>query len=185
MTVGFDPKTADIGAGTLYVAPIGTAEPTTITSPWNVAFVALGYTESGHIFTSGLTVTPIIPAEAYFPLTNIVTAKDSKVAFALMQMTAANLQTAFNGGTITTLGGGGGVTYDPPAIGTEVRCMLGWQSDDLTERLIFRQCFNTDPSAMSRVKTAAVTIPVGFDLELPGGGLQPWRWFATAARSGS
>lgn len=180
---GFEPGAVDFGAGTLYVAPIGTPEPTSVTGAWNASFVGLGYTDSGHIFTSGLTVTAINAAEAYYPLTNIVTAKDSKVDFSLMQITAANLSTAFNGGTITNVGGGGGVTYDPPAPGSEVRCMLGWQSLDGTERFIFRQCFQTAASAISRIKTGAAMIPVSFDLELPAaGGLQPWRWFGTAAR---
>lgn len=179
---GFESGDVAFGAGTLYVAPIGTPEPASVTGAWNAAFTALGYTDSGHVFTSGLTVTAINAAEAYYPLTNIVTAKDSKVAFSLMQITAANLSTAFNGGTITSLGGGGGVTFDPPAPGTEVRCMLGWQSLDNTERFIFRQCFQTDASAITRSKTAAAMIPVNFDLELPATGLQPWRWFGTAAR---
>lgn len=179
---GFEPGAIDFGAGTLYVAPIGTPEPTNITGVWNVAWVQLGYTDSGHVFTSGMTTTQILAAESYFPLTNIVTAKDSKVAFSLLQITAANLSTAFNGGTITS-SGAAGVTYDPPAPGTEVRCMLGWQSLDGTERMIFRQCFQTDASAITRSKSAAAMIPVNFDLELPAGGnLQPWRWIGAAAR---
>jgi hypothetical protein len=181
---GFEPGAVDFGAGTLYVAPLGTAEPTSITGTWNVAFVPMGYTESGHVFTSGMSVTPITAAEAYYNLTNIVTAKDSTVAFSLMQMTAANFQTAFNGGTTSVVAGGGGVTYDPPAPGAEVRCMIGWQSLDGTERMIFRQCFQTAASAISRGKSAAAVIPVSFDLEVPAaGGLQPWRWFGTAARA--
>lgn len=182
---GFEPAAIDFGAGTLYVAPLGTPEPVSLTGAWNAAFVALGYTESGHVFTSGLTVTAINAAEAYYPITNIVTDKNSTLAFALMQITASNLQTAFNGGTITAVGGGGGITFDPPAPGTEVRCMIGWQSLDNTERLIARQCFQTGASAITRSKTAAATIPVSFDLELPATGLQPWRWFGAAANRNS
>lgn len=183
MAGGFEPAAIDFGAGTLYVAPIGTPEPLSITGALNAAFVGLGYTDSGHVFTSGLTATPINAAESYYTLINIVTAKDTKCSMSLMQITAANLSTAFNGGTITAVGGGGGVTYDPPAPGTEVRCMLYWKSLDGTEAWIGRQCFQTAASAITRSKTAAAMIPVEFDFELPAltPTLQPWRWFGAAA----
>lgn len=184
MTVGRDSKTAAIGAGTLYLAPIGTAEPTSLTGALDVGFVDLGYTTDGSVFTSGSTTQTITPAEEYYPITTIVTEKTSTVGFALMEITAKNLSVAMNGGTITSPAGGG-VMYEPPAPGAEVRCMLVWQSNTGDERYLFRQCFQTSASARNMKKvTPAADLPCLFNLEKPTGKL-PWAWFGSPARSGS
>jgi hypothetical protein len=185
MTVGKDPATVAVGAGTLYVAPIGTAEPASITAPWIAAWIQLGYTETGTIFTSGSTTALVEVAEEYYPLSTIVIGKTSMVDFKLAQMTAYNMQVAMNGGTIAVVGGGGGVTFVPPAPGTEVRVMLGWQSLDNTERYIWRQCFQTAATARNLQKSVpAASLNCSFNLEKPIG-VQPWIWLGTAARSGS
>ena len=185
MTVGKDPSTVAIGAGTLYVAPIGTAEPLSITGAFAGGWIPLGYTLDGTIFTSGSTTSNLEVAEEYYPLTTIVTEKVSMVDFKLSQITAVNMSYAMNGGTTSVVGGGGGVTFDPPAPGTEVRVMLAWQSLDSTERYVWRQCFQTAATARNMQKTVPqATLNCSFNLEKPSG-LQPWRWFGTAARSGS
>lgn len=181
--MAFTPGDINFGAGTLYAGVLGTPEPVSITGVLDAAWTSLGYTDSGHVFTSGMTVTPINAAEAYYPLTNIVTAKDAKVTFSLLQITAKNLSVAMNGGTTTTISGPSGWTFDPPPPGAEVRTMLLWQSLDNTLRWVGRQCLQVDPSAMGAVKAAGTMIPVGFDLELPAaGGLQPFRFFGNLAR---
>jgi hypothetical protein len=186
MTAGVDPKAYAIGAGTLYIAQIGTAEPASISAPWDPGFVGLGYTQAGTTFTTGATVQAITPAESYFPLANVVTERTSTVDFELLQMTARNMQIAMNGGTITAVGGGGGYTFDPPAPGQEVRWMIGWDSQDKTERFVWRQCFQIAATKRAMQKTTpAAGLTCSFSLELPGGGLQPFRYFVTAARYGS
>ena len=101
------------------------------------------------------------------------------VDFSLAEVTATNLKRAFNGGTITS--GTGVVFFEPPVLGTEVRVMLGFESEDHTERWIFRQCFNNGQIAMPRQKGAAkAVIPVSFMLEKPATGLNPFRAIMTS-----
>ena len=184
MTVGKDPNAYAIGAGTLYLAPIGTAEPASITAPWDPAFAALGYTQTGGVFTVSATFQSITPAEEYTPIANFTTDHQQDVKFELLQMTARNYQISMNGGTITPVGGGGGYTFDPPAVGGEIYVMLGWDSQDLTERYIWRKCLQTGSTAraMSKVVPSA-GLTCSFSLTKPTG-VQPFRYFVTAARYG-
>ena len=109
----------------------------------------------------------------------------STVDFKLAQMTATNMSYAMNGGTITPIGGGGGVRFDPPAPGTETRVMLGWQSLDATERYVWRQCFQIAASARVMQKTVpGASLACSFSLEKPAG-LQPWTWIGGPNRTGS
>lgn len=182
MTVGRDPSAVAIGAGTLYYAPIGTTEPTTLTGAWAAGWVDLGYTENGSTFTETRTTTDLDVAEEYYPLSTAVTAKTGMVAFQLAQITALNMQVVYAGGTISTAGGV--QTFDPPAAGSESRVMLGWQSKAADERYIFRQCFATGNTARAMQKGAKALLDVSFNLEKPTG-LLPWRWIGSNARAGS
>src|ERR1700681_1553731 len=133
MTVGRDGSAVEIGAGTLFIAPIGTAEPVSLTGALDAAFVDLGYTDKGHIFTNTLTAADVVVAEEYYPLKTIVTAKTATWALELAQFTAKNLQVAYAGGTVVN--NGNYWTFEPPAAGTETRVMLVWQSISGTHRV--------------------------------------------------
>jgi hypothetical protein len=183
MAVGKDPNTVSVGAGTLYVAPLGTAEPVSLTGAWDPAFIALGYTEKGTTFTNGLTAADVDVAEEYYPISTVVTAKTGKVDFALSQITAAALQIAYAGGTTTVLGTY--VTFEPPLAGTETRIMIGWQSVSGDERYLWRRCFQSGATATARQKILPqALLPVSFNLEKPAGKL-PWIWFGSLARTGA
>ncbi len=54
--------------------------------------------------------------------------------------------------------------------------MIGFESEDHTERWIFRQCFQTGTLAVPRQAGAAkATLPVDFTLEKPATGLRLFR----------
>ena len=168
------------GAGRLWIAPLGTAEPTDPTTAPAVAWTDLGYTEDGSQFGSAVTSENIFVAEELDPIKVGVTGRVSTLAFSLAQITATNLKRAYNGGTVTTALGV--TTFDPPAIGAEIRTMLMWDADDATERWIFRQCFQTGSAEIPRRKAPAkAVIPVTFTLEKPTG-LQPFRAIFDDAR---
>lgn len=58
------------------------------------------------------------------------------------------------------------VTFEPPAIGTETRVMLGWESFDKQERWVFRKCFQTGNVETARKKAPdKALLPVEFSLE--------------------
>lgn len=166
--------------GYLWWAPAATAEPThtvagsVFTDAWPGAWLLLGATEEGHNFNWQTSTEQITVAEFLDPIRYVSTGRTGSVAFALASITATNLKRALNGGTITTTGTAATTmsAYTPPALGAEVRAMIGWESQDSTERLIAYQTFNTGQVTVNRRKGAAkATFPVEFALEVPSSGL--------------
>lgn len=178
-----------IGPGYLFYAPLATTEPamtvvgSIFTDAWAAAWIPLGYTDDGHTFTFQSNVGTAEAAEAFDPLAYATDSRTGSVAFSLLGMTAANLKRMLNGGTITVTGATTTTLskYEPPDPGTEVRCMLGWESTDGTERNIWRQCFQGGSLAIPRRKGAAnrALIPATFNLELPATGSKIFQ-YATA-----
>lgn len=180
--------------GYLFWAPLGTAEPTNtvvgsvFTDAWPSGWIALGATEEGHSFSWTTSTDQIEVAEFLDPIKYVETGRTGSIAFALASVTLTNLKRALNGGTVTTTGTTTTTlaTYTPPVLGASVRCMVGWESQDSTERLIAYQCFNTGTVEIARRKGAdKATLPIEFALEVPSSGV-PFKYLtAGVARLGS
>lgn len=180
--------------GFLFWAPIGTAEPThavtgsVFSDVWAAAWVRLGGTEEGHNFNWQTSFDPVTVAELLDPVKYVTTGRSGSVAFALADFHANNVKRALNGGTLTTTGATTTTmtTYTPPAQGAEVRCMIGWESTDGTERLIAYQCINSGQVSISRRKGADnANLAVEFQLEIPSTGI-PFKYItAGVARLGA
>lgn len=175
--------------GSLYAAPIGTTEPTSVTGAWPTGWISLGYTTAGSTFSNNLTSGTITPEEEVYPVRTVVTGVAATLAFNMMEATQRNWQLALNNGIMapgTSQNSGvnadGSYWVEPALIGTELRVMLGWDSftnggttGTVAGRLICRQCLQTGTSAIARQKgTAAAFIPVSFSLEKPAG-VEPFR----------
>lgn len=166
------PSALALGPGYLYIGAIGTAEPADLVTAWTVVsagWVALGYTDQGSEFDYQLNTSPVQVAEELDPISNAPDGRQSSVKFNLAQITATNLKYASNGGTIVT--GTGIVTFEPPDLGTEVRVMLGFESEDHTERWVFRQALQSGQLTIQRQKGANnATMSTEFMLEKPASG---------------
>jgi len=162
------PAAVQVGPGILYVAPIGTTEPTTLSGTLPSAnWIGLGYTDQGSEFSFARTSENIEVAEELSPVRIIVTGEVDTVTFALAEMTARNLAVAFNGGTISSPTSGY-VTFEPPSLGAEERLMLVWQSAANDERWLFRRVLQTGTLAIPRRKgNAKAIIPCVFTCEIP------------------
>jgi hypothetical protein len=166
-----------LGAGYLYKAPLGSTLPTNtvagsvFTDTWPVAWIPVGVTRSGHEFSYQLSTDTVEAAEYLDPLKIVSTGRQIGVSFEMMQIHLGNLKTSFNGGTQTTVSGTGATTLTsltPPVVGAEVRCMLGWEAQDATERWVFYQCFQTGQVRVQRQKGANnAGLPVDFGIEQP------------------
>lgn len=166
------------GPGKIYAGPVGTTEPTDLTTALNAAWLYVGYTDAGHTFTSTRGYENIEVAETLLPLRKVATSLDEQLEFAFAEITAKNLQRALNGATIAASGTGPTSIdkVEPLAFGaTETRIALLWEADNQSERFVFRKCLQTGPIAVARQRGATkATIPVTFSLEQPDGGLRPW-----------
>lgn len=167
------PDKVRVGPGWLYVAPVGSAEPADLTTPWAAAWIPVGYTSEGHSYTYTPSFEPVDVAEELIPIRYEATGAESQLAFSLAEMTSKNLQRVFNGGTITT--GTGIVTFEPPDIGDVTRIAIGWEAVDAKERWIFRKCLQTGAVEIARQKAPNKSLlPGQFNCELPGAGIKPF-----------
>lgn len=180
--------------GVLFWAPLGSTAPSNtvtgsvFTDAWPVAWIVLGATEEGHAFSWTTTTEQIEVAEFLDPIKYVETGRTGSVAFALASITAANIKRALNGGTITTTGATTTTktVYTPPALGSSVRCMIGWESQDSTERFWAEQCFNTGSVEIARRKGAdKATLPLEFGIEIPASGIPFTYVTAGVARAGA
>ncbi|GGM53241.1 hypothetical protein ACFFX1_55005 [Dactylosporangium sucinum] len=182
-----------IGPGWILRAPLASLEPTNtvvgskFTDAWDAAWVVVGATDAGHVFNFQTNVEPVPAAEFFDPLSYETESREGTFDFALLHIAARSFVTAFNGGVTATSGAGTTLRtdYEPPDPGNEVRCMLGWESQDSTQRMVLRQCFQGGQASLTHNKGAAnrTAIPLSFRLELPDTGQRLWkRSFAGTAR---
>lgn len=150
MASGGNPALLSLGAGTLRVAPLGSTEPTDVTTPWPVAWSYMGYTEDGSEIGYELKTEPVEVAEELDPVLITSVSRAISISMELAQITATNLKRAMNGGTIVTAAGVS--TFTPPIIGAETRTMVGWESLDATERWVFRKCIQSGAIKIGRQK---------------------------------
>jgi hypothetical protein len=161
-----------VGPGILRIAPLGTDEPTDLTTDWDEDWVPLGYTHEGSTVGFDQTFEDITVEEEYDPVDTLQTARSITVSLAAAEVTAANLQKAFNGGTVESVTGPPAlVTFEPPPAGQVTRVMLGWEADDGKERWIFRRCVQVGSVEMARRKAPnKATIPLEFRATVPDEG---------------
>lgn len=183
--------------GYLFIAPVGTADPTEtaagskFTDVWPAAYLPLGATEDGSQFSYQTTVEPITVAEFLDPIVWSTTARQGSMAFNLASWTLQNWSRALNQGAgsltgLTPLSGTGATAiYDltPPSPGNEVRVKLAWESLDNTARIYMYQTINGAQiqSAFKKAPDKAV-IPFEFQFEVPSSGI-PFRMRGTQTRN--
>lgn len=182
------PKGAlSFGAGYLYTSLLGVAAPTNtvagsvFTDTWPVGWNLWGVTREGHTLNVEIDTDTVEAAEYLDPLLTVTTGRTISAEFELMQIHLTNFKRSFNGGVLSTSGSGATLlsTYTLPAIGGEVRCQLGWESVDGTERWWGMQCFQTGSVAIQRQKGADnASLPLTFNFE-PDASSQPI-YFASA-----
>lgn len=170
--------------GYLFWAPLASAEPTNtvvgskFTDTWPVAWISLGATEDGTEFNYETSVEAVTVAEYFDPIKYATTERTGSIGFTLVDWTLANLKRVLNGGTLTVVSGTTTTqlnSYTPPAPGSEVRCMIGWESLDSTVRLICYQTLNSGSVGSSFKKAPdKAGFACQFNFEVPSAG-QPFK----------
>lgn len=163
------------GPGRIYYAPLATAIPTftaaasKLTGTWT-SWLEVGATDDGLTYSESTDTEDVRVAESLYAVRTVTTGKAGSVSFAMSHISDVNWKLASNGGTITTSGTGVTKmsTYVPPLAGSEVRVMLGFQSLDDDEILIWPQVFNSGGFETARTGFADKhVLPVEFSVELP------------------
>jgi hypothetical protein len=150
--------------GTLFWAPPATALPdyTVAGSVFSVnawtGWFQLGITKAGHVFTIDVSNSPIKAAEYLDDIDQVDDGRIITLKFELMRINATNLARVLNRPTVVTAGSGTTLrsTVKMPALGSGLYCMLGWQSQDDTERVVCANAYQIGSTAISRMKGADV-----------------------------
>jgi hypothetical protein len=188
----FDTANIKIGPGTLYAAPLGTQEPVSVTGAWPTGWEPLGFTDQGSSFAFGPAVSPVEVEELFWPVYQAITSYSGKMSFVLAETTRQNLAFALNAGIGSSTDAAsqgvnedGSIWQEPPAQGSEVRVMLGWDSIpeagvsavDPYTRLIVRQSLQVGMvTTIHRKGNNKTMFACEFALEFPRTGLQPFRF---------
>ena len=185
------------GPGFLFRAPIGSTLPantvvgSVFTDAWPAAWIPWGVTREGHAFSYQLSTSEVTVAEYLTPLAIVEDSVAIGVDFDVAQVTAKNFAAALNNlasGT-STVSGTGATTLTklaPPAVGSSVRTMLGWESNDSTERWIWYQCLQSGNLQVQRRKGSNnASLPVGYKVEQPASGDPFNAWYAGTVRVGN
>lgn len=184
-----NPKALSLGPGYLRYGVLDAAEPVDLATDWDEDdWSDPFYTEEGSEFSYNVSFDPVTVAEELDQLDDVATGREMSVAFAMAEVTAANLKTAMNGGTITpdTSGTPAFDTFEPPELGSEIYKSLGFESEDGEERWVFRQGKQTGQIQMQRRKGANKTlIAVQFKLYKPTAGGSPFKAIIARTRNAS
>jgi hypothetical protein len=161
---------SDLGAG---AAPTNTVAGSVFTDNWGAGWNLLGVTREGHTLNIEFETEAVEAAEYLDPLLNVVTSRNVGIETDLMMINMTTFKRVFNGGTKSTSGSGATLltTFTLPKMGAEVRCQLGWESSDFTERWWGMQCFQVGEVGVQRQKGASnASLPVTFNFEPDGAG---------------
>jgi hypothetical protein len=184
-----------VDPGFLWIAPLATAAPTNtvagsvFTDTVAAAWLPLGATTDGSTFSYSTTVEAIRVAEFFDPIKYSTTERGGSIAFNLANWSLSNYRRAINGGiaALTPTTGTGATslyTLTPPTPGTEVRCMLLWESSDATVRIMANQTIQGGEVSTAFQKAPSfAAIPCTFNMEIPTGGTAPFTiWGAGTTR---
>ena len=152
------------GNGTVYVAPVGSTQPTTPTASPAAAWLDLGYvSEDGVTFTESKDIEDVLAWQSFYPVRKIVTGKEASLAFVLREWDERSIALAFGGGTVTQPSAGVW-RYEPPAPGTlDLRAMMiDWQDGTKNYRLIIPRGLVVEAVETNLTRTGAADLPITF-----------------------
>lgn len=180
----YNPAAVKVGPGVLYFAEIGSPEPTTGSSAYDVTWTPLGYTDAGHTFTAEVQTGDIDVAETLDPILVADTGRTITIAFSLAEITARHLTVVHGGGT--TASTNGYAVWNPPVLGGRRSFMLAWDALDNSERMLWRNCYASGSIAIPRQKAPnKALIPASFRALTPSNAnLLPWtHWLNLATQA--
>jgi hypothetical protein len=157
--------------GDIYVAPVGTALPTTVAEAPNAAFFKLGLvTEDG----AQISVSPEIEEFRAWQRRQAVrrelVGQDISVAFQLEQWNAENVKFAFGGGTVAEISAGE-FRYDFPDGDDsldERSIIIDWQDgSDSQWRAVFERGNVMEAVEFNLVRNALAVLPITFGILSP------------------
>lgn len=185
MAAGGTAANVILGPGRLYMAPLGTTEPTSASATLPSAnWIALGYTEDGTDLTIERTNDKIMVAEELYPVRVVNSETMVQLKTRLAEPTLANLNAALGGGSA---GVNSASSLEIPVGLTGI--MLVHDSEEsptsaTNRRIVFREVYPAGSVAINFKKSPDKTlIDVTWDCVLPSGQTSPLIFLKLAGTS--
>lgn len=165
------------GTAAVYVAPVGTAAPTDITTALNAAFIHTGLTvEDGLTWSTTRNTFEVRSHQSFYTTKRGMTGVDLTVGFVMQQQNAANWKLYHGGGTFAVAGGVS--TFTPATPGPlDYRAMVVQGEDDsgFEFRLHIPKGLVTETQDIPIVKDNTSNLGVTFAATPTGVGV-PWAY---------
>lgn len=174
--MGKDTDEIIVGAnGTIWTADVGTAAPADESAAPGAGWVDLGYaSEDGVTPQDGKTLEVIRVWQLFHAARQLVTERDTQLAFVLRQWNKDTVVFAFGGGTITapTVGH---FKYTPPSPESiaEKALMIDWVDGTKKYRWVVPRGTVTEGIETNLVRTGPADLPITFGV-LGSDGVDPW-----------
>lgn len=152
--------------GRIYIAPVGTAAPTTSVSALDSDYRDLGFiSEDGISATFGVSVEDINSFQSLLPIRRVVTGRSTDLSFTLRQWNVDTFSFALGGGSVEA--NGSEYTFYPPANGDalqESAVVVEWADGDKHYRLFIAKAVVTDAVETSITRNAAADLPISLSV---------------------
>jgi len=168
------------GTGELFLAPVGTALPTAVDTPLNVAFNGYGYTtDDGVKLAKSINRDGVAAWQSATPVRNIITSQEFTIEATFLQSNKDILKLWLNSGDFASDGGTGfraDVPVDP--IGAQYAMVLEWKDGTITSRLVVAKVEVTDTGDVT-VAREAQSFPVTLSALPPDSGSVLASWLTS------
>jgi hypothetical protein len=154
-------------SGSVYVAPVGTTQPTHEYDALNAAFKELGLiTPDGVTLRDGTTMEDIRSWQRFQPTRKTITEANTQLIFTLQQWNQQTVKLAFGGTVAYTSGPHFKLTPRQPSDGVDERCVvLEWQDDaHFSYRIVIQKCTLGDVVETQLTRSGEAQLPITLDV---------------------
>jgi len=173
------------GTGELFLAPVGTALPTTAAAALNVAFEGYGFTTEDGVVLSKSVEREGVPAwQSTTPVRYLITGQEFTIGCTFLQSNEDILKLWLGSGDFATDGGSGfkaDVPIDP--VGQQFAAVVQWVDATITSRLLVPKVEVTETGDVTLARQATA-FPVTFGAIAPDSGSVLATWLTTDAAFG-
>jgi hypothetical protein len=170
------------GTGELFLAPVGTALPTSAAAALNASFSGYGYTtDDGVTLSKSVDRDGVDAWQSATPVRNIITGQEFTVECTFLQSNSDILKLWLGSGDFATDGGTGyraDVPIDP--VGQQFAMVLEWADGTIVSRLVMAKVEVTETGEVTLARQAQ-SYPVTFGALPPDGGSVLASWLTTDA----
>lgn len=162
--------------GNIYVAPVGTTEPTTAAASLAAGWIDIGFTsEDGVKFKDGKESRDQTVWQSFYPVGKKITGRSAMAEYVMKQWNKFNVSLAFGGTTTTTVSAGQYKIEPPDPEDVDYRAMIiEWTESTYIYRLVIPRGLVTDDVETMLKRDEDSELPIMFEATPATAAAKPW-----------